>query len=71
MKMHRSDSRAFHVYILCCRNLFMLPTVFTCFSMCGVRGGHHGPLEHDILKRTVDCATLACCVYNLFTGNQQ
>ena len=26
---------------------------FHLFSMCGVRVGHHGPLEHDILKRTV------------------
>ena len=40
--------------------------------MCGVRVGHHGPLEHDILKE--DCCyhtTLAGFVYNPFAGNQQ
>ena len=69
MKMHRSDSRAFQVYILCCENFFKC---FHLFSVCGAGVGHHGPLEHDILQEN-HCyyTTLAGFVYNPSAGNQQ
>ena len=73
MKMHRSDSRAFQVYILCCENfVFNAFICFHLFSVGGARVGHHGPLEHDILQETC-CyhTTLAGFVYNPSAGQQQ